>query len=145
MAADLKNRKESIGLLLWIFGFVAVYVLFFPIKGDQFFHFIPVYCYFAASLILIWTWYLIGKTMSAAFAIKAAKLVLITAVGFPVGSYYYNGRMHFIRNAAEFNHPAVLNLFLDESNQAELDMALYYAKAGKNAEIVEALQAKGAK
>ena len=85
------------------------------------------------------------KPNSATLAMTITKLVLVLAILYPIGSYFYNGRMSFIRNAAENDYPLVLNMFLDESNQEELDLALYFAKVGKNPQIVEELKAKGAK
>ena len=85
------------------------------------------------------------KPNSASFALRITKLVLILAVFYPIGSYFYNGRMRFIQNAAEHDYPLVLNMFLDTSNQEELNFALHFAEAGQNPQIVEALKAKGAK
>jgi hypothetical protein len=139
------DKKETVFLLLWFLGFVSVYVLFRPIKGDQFFHFPFVYGYLLSSILLVWSFYLISNPFKAAFAAKVTTAAVFTAVMFAAGSYLYNGRGQIIRNAAEYNYPLILKTVLDETNQEELDLAVYFARAGKNPEIVEYLKQKGAK
>jgi len=141
------NKQETLYSVFWLIGFVLAYLLFFPVtmRGDMFAPYYSVYFYFVATLLFVWARYFITKSIPASFAVKITILVLILALFFPISSYYYNGRMRFIQNAAEHNYPIVLNLFLDTSNQEELNLALLCAKAGENDAIIKDLKTKGAK
>ena len=138
------ERIETRRLIVWFCGFLSVCFLFFPIKGDLFSVFLPVYFYFAATLVLSWVRYLTSSHISSSFIRKLSLTIVLTATLFPAWIYFYNGRGRLICNAAEYNYPSVLNVLLDTSNKEELKMALERAQVGENWEIVNDLLAKGA-
>ena len=139
------EKKEIVTALLWFLGFILVYILFLPIKGDQFYHFFPVYGYLIATILLFWALYLISKPFRFNFALRMTVLILVMALIFPIASYYYNGRQKLICNAAKHNYQFILNALLDTSNQEEMSTALFCAKEGNNLIVAEDLKAKGAK
>lgn len=132
-------RRHAILLAIWVGLFCTTYFLFLPIKGDKFGNFVPVYIYLLLSLVEIWAAYVFGK-LSRAFILKLSVIVVSVAVLFPVGSYLYNGRLYFVRNAAEYGYERVLWATLDTSNEEEIDSAIYFASSRGNNELVDRLR-----
>lgn len=133
-----QRRKHSILLAVWAGLFCTTYFLFLPIKGDMFSHFLPVYIYLLLSFIEVWAAYVFGK-VTRALTLKLSVIVICVAVLFPVGSYLYNGRLYFVRNAAEYGYERILWVTLDTSNADEIDFAIRSASSRGNDELVDRL------
>lgn len=127
----LIKNKELIAIFT---GFLLTYFFFLPIKGDMFSHFPYIYFYLLIVLILCWLRYFTSDKFPFGKALKITASLALISVLFPVASFLYNGRMHFVMNAAYYNYPTVLRIFLDTSNQEELDNVLRIAKQGEENE-----------
>lgn len=133
-----QRRKHSILMAIWVGLFCTTYFLFLPIKGDRFSHFLPVYIYLLLSFVEVWAAVLFGK-LSRQFAVKLSIVVVSVAVLFPIGSYYYNGRLRYVQNAAKYGYERILWATLDTSNPDEIDFAAEWAERGGKIELVDKL------
>ena len=138
-----KTFKKYLGL--WCLGLIFVYIIFFPIKLDIFSHYLPIYAYLIISLFLLWFIGLFLHKVNKAFVFKSTILILTICIVFPIGSYFINGKASFIKNSAQYNYPTVLRIVLYDTNQEELNLALFWAKEGNNTEIIKDLEKRGVK
>ena len=138
MALETGKRENTI-MLIWIGIYIFVYIIFLPIKGDQFSHIPIVYGYMISTLLLVFGLKFLSQNIGSRLTVKMSALIISFAVLFPVASYLYNGKGHLICNSAEYNYTTVLFLLLDTSNREEVETAIDCAKFGKNQHIVESL------
>jgi hypothetical protein len=136
----LRQRGPSFLMAVWVVLFIAVYLLFRPIKGDMFSHFVPVYSFLFLSFVLIWCAYAFLGTVIRTFAFRLSITVICVAVLSPVASYLYHGRLYYVKNAAEFGYDRILWITLDDSNVDEIDFAIGVASYGGNDELVDKLK-----
>jgi hypothetical protein len=135
----LRQRGPLFLMAVWIGLFITVYLLYRPIKGDPFSHYAPVYSFVFLSFVLIWCAYAFFGIVIRTFVFRLSITVICVAVLLPVVSYRYNGRLYYVRNAAEFGYNQILWITLDDSNVDEIDFAMGAAIQGGNDELVDKL------
>ncbi len=135
----------KINILIWIVGFALVYLIFMPIKGDPFPHFVYIYAYIGFSLIVALSKIIASKSKNEKndkFLLTI--VILLFAFIFPLIKIADNGILFFVCNAARYNYPNVLNALLIVSDKKYLDNAFYCAIDGENIEIAAKLANDGA-
>jgi len=137
---QLLQRGPSFLITVWVLLFITVYLLFRPIKGDPFSHYVPVYSFVLLSFVLIGGAYAFFGTVIRTFVFRMSITVICVAILLPVASYIYHGRVYFVRNAAQYGYDRVLWITLDDSNVEEIDFAIEAASYGGNDELIDKLK-----